>query len=1083
MKDLTGSFIFAFLEREKHNNCEVWNMYEYDFSQIKQNGWKSATFYTNWVGGVCPTRDSYHYQGNGRYLLIPIFGISGLLIAVRFTFSYSISSVSTNSYFTYTNGVITGISNPPQQGPSKFFINDVYFLSLKKKKYYINDGECIEDFSDITDTQQFFGLTYYSHKIYTSTDEVTTTPNIFTLCNSKATTDNSTVIEKIRWLNVNDGSIVFDNNPQILTLNGTGRAAYYKTSDNVYVSAGGIINRKLQSNISSILYPLPSMYTTTDVQEWTFLQSDSVMRDKADDKDYTDIGASQDTDLFDRRQYYRFGADGKGMLVPLLNKIVPSTLDNDYYEDTTETRLRQEYNWDDYHVLWDDFAQTTSFMAEEELVDYYFYYVDTNVFRCRTNMTSLPVSCNHPSTDYFQYYTYYYIPDDYEIVFYRRSGKVRPYLGPDMYSYGVTYEEGIGGDWDTTIGTWKTNKTGSFAWYYTWSRTGDDTTPSDVVNSPLGGYWSTFIAIGGPSSSYNAYGGINKGTSHELRVYSSTEVLWGNEIPNNSPPVLSALSRYQKNSAFVDSYQNVIVSLESYTDISARDPETQSWQSSENWSSTSKWNKAVYIKEDESKDRVAYVASSLSFLTDQRYIVVNQLIDTNGVFHYDKENILITWNYYHVPKRVATLKNRLVDSTWIHKDSSYYGLNNGDVSQDFCRTSSDDQTFLKIHRILNTNNGITPVNGCYIPWAWAHGTSFNWSSLTWTWLKNKSNLIVRSKTNDKVSTTFNFNQLSWDDFTYTFSDYAEWASSTWRRTGTIGSFFSYDIGVELQGNPYAYAAVAVKKDPPAARTRIAFTEQTVTWEQLQANDGVIYYIDPSKVTHTKNNGIGATTNDSICVVLINKTTYATINVWNVTSINYLSTQQAIALYKDLGIKGNRRCVALLPISELLDNNYFVVFMINSDLRTSATWQEPSTLFAANVVTGTVSDVAMTSPSLDINGVFTSITINKGTLLEPDYYTTTVAYATVTNNSILPITVTSMKTTFGDGSVPQTITAASSYKWDTITYTEHTSIKPTFMVVDITYTYAGLTYTATQYIEPKTDDIVDKDRDTDYTLDH
>ena len=50
--------------------------------------------------------------------------------------------------------------------PSKFFINDVYFLSLKKKKYYINDGECIEDFSDITDTQQFFGLTYYSHKIY-----------------------------------------------------------------------------------------------------------------------------------------------------------------------------------------------------------------------------------------------------------------------------------------------------------------------------------------------------------------------------------------------------------------------------------------------------------------------------------------------------------------------------------------------------------------------------------------------------------------------------------------------------------------------------------------------------------------------------------------------------------------------------------------------------------------------------------------------------------------------------------------------------------------------------------------------------
>ena len=92
-------------------------------------------------------------------------------------------------------------------------------------------------------------------------------------------------------------------------------------------------------------------------------------------------------------------------------------------------------------------------MAEEELVDYYFYYVDTNVFRCRTNMTSLPVSCNHPSTDYFQYYTYYYIPDDYEIVFYRRSGKVRPYLGPDMYSYGVTYEEGIGGDWDTTIGT------------------------------------------------------------------------------------------------------------------------------------------------------------------------------------------------------------------------------------------------------------------------------------------------------------------------------------------------------------------------------------------------------------------------------------------------------------------------------------------------------------------------------------------------------------------------------------------------------------------------------------------------------
>ena len=68
------------------------------------------------------------------------------------------------------------------------------------------------------------------------------------------------------------------------------------------------------------------------------------MRDKADDKDYTDIGASQDTDLFDRRQYYRFGADGKGMLVPLLNKIVPSTLDNDYYEDTTETRLRQEYN-------------------------------------------------------------------------------------------------------------------------------------------------------------------------------------------------------------------------------------------------------------------------------------------------------------------------------------------------------------------------------------------------------------------------------------------------------------------------------------------------------------------------------------------------------------------------------------------------------------------------------------------------------------------------------------------------------------------------------------------------------------------
>ena len=120
-------------------------------------------------------------------------------------------------------------------------------------------------------------------------------------------------------------------------------------------------------------------------------------------------------------------------------------------------------------------------------------------------------------------------------------------------------------------------------------------------------------------------------------------------------------------------------------------------------------------------------------------------------------------------------------------------------------------------------------------------------------------------------------------------------------------------------------------------------------------------------------------------------------------------------------------MALLPISELLDNNYFVVFMINSDLRTSATWQEPSTLFAANVVTGTVSDVAMTSPSLDINGVFTSITINKGTLLEPDYYTTTVAYATVTNNSILPITVTSMKTTFGDGSVPQTITAASSYK--------------------------------------------------------
>ena len=60
---------------------------------------------------------------------------------------------------------------------------------------------------------------------------------------------------------------MFDNNPQILTLNGTGRAAYYKTSDNVYVSAGGIINRKLQSNISSILYPLPSMYTTTDVQE------------------------------------------------------------------------------------------------------------------------------------------------------------------------------------------------------------------------------------------------------------------------------------------------------------------------------------------------------------------------------------------------------------------------------------------------------------------------------------------------------------------------------------------------------------------------------------------------------------------------------------------------------------------------------------------------------------------------------------------------------------------------------------------------------------------------------------------------
>ena len=68
-----------------------------------------------------------------------------------------------------------------------------------------------------------------------------------------------------------------------------------------------------------------------------------------------------------------------------------------------------------------------------------------------------------------------------------------------------------------------------------------------------------------------------------------------------------------------------------------------------------------------------------------------------------------------MPKRVATLKNRLVDSTWIYKDSSYYGLNNGDVSQDFCRTSSDDQTFLKIHRILNTNNGITPVNGCYIP--------------------------------------------------------------------------------------------------------------------------------------------------------------------------------------------------------------------------------------------------------------------------------------------------------------------------------------------------------------------------------
>ena len=68
------------------------------------------------------------------------------------------------------------------------------------------------------------------------------------------------------------------------------------------------------------------------------------MRDKADDKAYADISASQDTDLFDRRQYYRFGADDKGMLVPLLDEIVPSTLANDYYENTSEQRLRQEYN-------------------------------------------------------------------------------------------------------------------------------------------------------------------------------------------------------------------------------------------------------------------------------------------------------------------------------------------------------------------------------------------------------------------------------------------------------------------------------------------------------------------------------------------------------------------------------------------------------------------------------------------------------------------------------------------------------------------------------------------------------------------